>query len=123
MKINKRLFTFDLDLMQRLADIRSGYRVDCQECLDLDYILDEKTRQPTICVPCVNKNIKRTKKIIKGLLELDKVLLISSKKLKLSFVTLFLLIEIDPIFFKYHPKIGISINSLFKMNTGELKIV
>ena len=31
----------------------------------------------------------------------------SSKKSKLSLVTLFLLIEIEPIFFRNHPKIGI----------------
>ena len=45
------------------------------------------------------------------------------KKSKLSLVTLFLFIEIDPIFFKCHPKIGISISSFFKIKTGELKIV
>ena len=48
---------------------------------------------------------------------------ISSRKPKLSFVTLFLFIEIDPIFFKYQPKIGINNNSFFRINTGELKIV
>ena len=69
--INKRLFTFDVDLMQRLADIRSGYRVDCQECLDLDYKLDEKTRQPTVCTPCANKNIQRVQKRIKDMLGKD----------------------------------------------------
>ena len=48
---------------------------------------------------------------------------ISLKKPKLSFVTLFLFIEIDPIFFKYQPNIGINNNSFFRINTGELKIV
>ena len=46
----------------------------------------------------------------------------SSKKPKFSFVTLFLLTEIEPIFFKYQPKIGISISSFFKINRGELKL-
>ena len=32
-------------------------------------------------------------------------------------------IEIDPIFFKYQPNIGINNNSFFRINTGELKIV
>ena len=45
------------------------------------------------------------------------------KKPRLSLVVLFLLIEIDPIFFKYQPKIGINNNSFFRINTGELKIV
>ena len=36
---------------------------------------------------------------------------------------LFLLIDIDPIFFKYQPNIGIISNSFFKIKTGELKIV
>ena len=48
---------------------------------------------------------------------------ISSKNPKLSLVTLFLVIDIDPIFFRYQPKIGINSNSFFKMKTGELKIV
>lgn len=69
--INKRLFNFDVDLMQRLADIRSGYRVDCNDCLDLGYRLDEKTREPTICVPCANKNFQRVQKRIKDLLAKD----------------------------------------------------
>ena len=30
--------------------------------------------------------------------------------------------DIDPIFFKYQPKIGIKSNSFFKIKTGELKI-
>ena len=34
-----------------------------------------------------------------------------------------MLIDIDPIFFKYHPNIGIFNNSFFKINIGELKIV
>ena len=62
-------------------------------------------------------------KIIKGLLEVTIIFEISSKKPKLSFVTLFLFIEIDPIFFKYQPNIGINNNSFFRINTGELKIV
>ena len=45
----------------------------------------------------------------------------SSKKPKFSFVTLFLLIVIEPIFFKYQPKIGICVSSFFKINRGELK--
>ena len=45
------------------------------------------------------------------------------KKPKLSFVVLSLLIDIDPIFLKYQPKIGIPSNSFFKINTGELNIV
>ena len=34
-----------------------------------------------------------------------------------------LLIDIDPIFLRYQPKIGINSNSFFKIKTGELKIV
>ena len=51
------------------------------------------------------------------------VLEISSKKPKFSLEILFLLIDIDPIFFKYQPNIGIINNSFFKIKTGELKIV
>lgn len=59
MGINKKLFTFDVDLMQRLADIRSGYKVECEECLDLGYTLDPvDPRYPTLCIPCVSKKIK-----------------------------------------------------------------
>ena len=36
---------------------------------------------------------------------------------------LFLFIEIEPIFFKYHPKIGIKSNSFLRIKTGELKTV
>ena len=32
-------------------------------------------------------------------------------------------IDIDPIFFKYHPKMGIKSNSFLRIKTGELKIV
>ena len=52
-----------------------------------------------------------------------KITSISLNKPKFSLLTLFLLIEIDPIFFKYQPKIGINNSSFFKINTGELKIV
>ena len=48
---------------------------------------------------------------------------ISSKNPKFSLVTLFLLIDIDPIFLRYQPNIGIISNSFFKIKTGELKIV
>ena len=51
------------------------------------------------------------------------VISISSKKPKFSFVILFLFIEMEPIFFKYHPNIGINNNSFFKINIGELKMV
>ena len=37
-------------------------------------------------------------------------------------VTLFLLIDTDPIFFRYQPKIGIKSNSFYKIKIGELKI-
>ena len=47
----------------------------------------------------------------------------SGKTLKILIVILFLLIEIDPIFFKYQPKIGIESNSFFKINIGELNII
>ena len=46
-------------------------------------------------------------KIINGRLDCDIVFEISLKKPKLSLVVLFLFIEIDPIFFKYQPNIGI----------------
>ncbi len=49
--------------------------------------------------------------------------LIWSLKFKLSFEILFLSIEIESIFFKYEPKIGIFNNSFLRMNIGELKIV
>ena len=62
-------------------------------------------------------------KIINGRAESLIFFEISSKNPKLSLVTLFLLIDIDPIFFRYQPKIGINNNSFFKMKTGELKIV
>ena len=48
---------------------------------------------------------------------------ILSKKPKLSLLTLFLRIDMDPIFFKYQPKIGIISNSFLRIKTGELKIV
>ena len=47
----------------------------------------------------------------------------SSKKLRFSFDILFLLIDIEPIFFRYHPNTGIINSSFFKIKTGELKIV
>ena len=46
-----------------------------------------------------------------------------SKKPRLSFVILFLCIEIDPIFLKYHPNTGIINSSFLSMKIGELKIV
>merc|ERR1711991_1207660 len=61
--------------------------------------------------------------IITGRFVLVITLEISLKKLRFSFVILFLFIEIEPIFFKYHPKIGIKSNSFFKTKTGELNIV
>jgi len=45
------------------------------------------------------------------------------EKPKFSFEILFLSIDIDPIFFKYIPKIGILSNSFFKIKIGELIIV
>ena len=48
---------------------------------------------------------------------------ISPKNVRLFFDTLFLLIDIDPIFFKYQPNMGIIKSSFFRINTGELKIV
>ncbi len=42
-----------------------------------------------------------------------------SEKPKLSLVILFLSIDIEPIFFKCHPKIGIFNNSFFRIKTGE----
>ena len=62
-------------------------------------------------------------KIIKGLSEVLINCFICSKNLRLFYVVLFLSIDIDPIFFRYHPNIGILSNSFFKINTGELKIV
>ena len=55
-----------------------------------------------------------------GLLEFLTTVLIWSENPKLSLVILFLSIMIDPIFFKYQPKIGILINSFFNIKTGEL---
>ena len=68
LQIDKRLFTFDVDLMQRLADIRMGYNPECNTCLDLDYYLDEETRKPTICVECASKKMIRVQKRIKDML-------------------------------------------------------
>ena len=45
---------------------------------------------------------------------------IRSEKPRLSLVILFLSIEIEPIFFKCHPKIGILNNSFFRIKIGEL---
>ena len=39
----------------------------------------------------------------------------------MRFEILFLLIDIDPIFFKYQPNIGIRSSSFFNINIGELK--
>ena len=61
--------------------------------------------------------------IISGLSDWFTIFEIWSKKPKLSFVTWFLFIDIDPIFFKYQPNIGIHNNSFLRINTGELKIV
>ena len=49
--------------------------------------------------------------------------LIFSEKPKFSLVILFLSIEIDPIFFKYHPNTGILSSSFFKIKIGALNIV
>ena len=49
--------------------------------------------------------------------------LILEKKSIFSLLILFLSIDIEPTFDKYHPKIGIFNNSFFKINTGELKTV
>ena len=54
--------------------------------------------------------------MIKGLLDLSVISEILSKKPRLSFVTLFLFIDIDPIFFKYQPNIGINSNSFLSIN-------
>ena len=54
--------------------------------------------------------------MIKGLLELFIALEIFLKKLRLSFEVLSRLIEIDPIFLRYHPNIGISKSSFFNMS-------
>ena len=48
---------------------------------------------------------------------------ILSIKPKLSLLILFLFTDSEPIFFKYQPNTGILINSCFKINIGELKIV
>ena len=61
--------------------------------------------------------------MINGLLEEETEVLIFSKKPKLSFVVLSLSIDMEPIFFKYIPKIGILNNSFFNINIGELKTV
>ena len=61
--------------------------------------------------------------IIKGLLEFKAVLEIVLKNPRLSFVIFPLFIDIDPIFFKYYPKIGIDNSSLFKIKIGELNMV
>ena len=57
-------------------------------------------------------------KIINGRFDCDMVFEISLKKPKLSLVVLFLLIEIDPIFFRYQPNIGICRSSFFRIKTG-----
>ena len=54
-----------------------------------------------------------------GRFDSETILEMSSKKPKLSLVILFLLIEIEPIFFRYQPKIGIWSNSFFKIKIGE----
>ena len=69
------------------------------------------------------KEAKDAGKIINGLCDLFMEFFILSIRPKLSLLTLFLFIEIEPIFFKYHPKIGIVISSFFRINTGELKMV
>ena len=45
------------------------------------------------------------------------------EKFKFSLLILFLSIEIDLIFFKYQPNIGILSNSFFKIKTGELNMI
>ena len=62
-------------------------------------------------------------KIITGLLVFYMINFIFSMKLRLSFVTLFLLIEMESIFLKYQPNIGIFKSSLFSMKIGELNTV
>ena len=47
----------------------------------------------------------------------------SSKNPKFSFDILFLFIDIEPIFFRYQPNIGIINNSFFRIKTGPSKIV
>ena len=61
--------------------------------------------------------------IITGRFDDLTVSLILSKKPKLSRAILFLSIDIDPIFLRYHPNIGIFNNSFFKTKTGESNIV
>ena len=56
-----------------------------------------------------------------GLFEFFMCFFILSEKPKFSLVILFLSIDIDPIFFRYQPKIGILSNSFFRIKTGELK--
>ena len=62
---NYRLTGFSIKLQQRLADIKQGYVPDCVDCLDLDYKLDAKTREPTLCVLCAAKNMLQLQQQIK----------------------------------------------------------
>lgn len=66
----KRLLNFDVNLMERLNDIRNGYQPKCGECLDLDYTLDPvDPRYPTLCIPCADKKMKSLQFKIKTMLK------------------------------------------------------
>ena len=91
-----------------------------QEIFSSSYILDAPFLKGGLSS---GKTLVPWGKIINGLFESLIIFEISSKNPKLSLVTLFLLIDIEPIFFRYQPKIGIKSNSFFKIKTGELKIV
>ena len=62
-------------------------------------------------------------KIITGLFVFSITSLIFSVKLRFSLETLFLFTEIESIFLKYQPNIGIFNSSFLRIKIGELKIV
>ena len=70
----KRLIDFDYKLQKRLAEIRGGFTPSCWECLDLDYALDIETAEPSLCLPCAVKNIKKLQATIKGMITDEEVL-------------------------------------------------
>ena len=70
---NERLVNFDSRLAQRLFEIGEGYNPECVECLDLDYTLEWKSGEPTLCIPCAVKNMHKLQATLKGMTQNEKV--------------------------------------------------
>lgn len=75
LKKNKRLEFFDFKLSQRKIEIKEErYTPDCKKCLDLDYYIDYFSDEPTLCMPCVIRNMDILQAKIKGILSHEEIL-------------------------------------------------